>query len=89
MKTVGKIMFVAYFYSVNVHFGPPYTHSGAARTIIALGGGGEYSYMCVLLNQLLLKSIVFTVCEHKCMNICPLNYRSAGASAYTTDKDVL
>ena len=24
--------------------------------------------------------IVFTVCEHKYKNICPLNYRSAGAS---------
>ena len=27
--------------------------------------------MCVLLNKILLKSIVFTVCEHKYMNICP------------------
>ena len=27
-----------------------------------------------------MKSIVFTVCEHEYMNICPLNYCSAGAS---------
>ena len=58
-----------------------YCVTGAARTIT---GGGEYSYMCVLLNQLLLKSIVFTVCEHKYMNICPLNYRSAGATVART-----
>jgi hypothetical protein len=43
--------------------------------------GGRYSYIRVLPNSFLLKSIVFTVCEHESlMNICPRNYRYSGAS---------
>ncbi len=33
--------------------------------------GGQYSYIRVLHYQLLLKSIVFKVCEHEYMNIAP------------------
>ena len=44
---------------------------------------GANIHICAFcLINFFLKSIVFTVCEHKYMNICPLNYRSAGASGY-------
>ena len=33
--------------------------------------GGRYSYIHVLHNLFPLKAIVFTVCEHEYMNICP------------------
>ena len=36
-----------------------------------IGGGGVYSYVRVLPDGFLLKAIVFTVCEHECMNIPP------------------
>ena len=44
-------------------------YRAVARTII--GGGGVYSYIRVLLDGFLLKSIVFTVCKHEYMNIHP------------------
>ena len=46
---------------------------GAGISIIGGGGGGggRYSYIRVLPNYFLLKSIVFTICEHEYMNICP------------------
>ena len=34
-------------------------------------GGGTYSYIHVLHNQFLLKSIVLLVCEYEYMNMCP------------------
>jgi hypothetical protein len=40
-----------------------------ARPIVR--GGGGYSYVRVLPDGFLLKAIVFTVCEHECMNIPP------------------
>jgi hypothetical protein len=55
---------------------------GAASSKI--GGGGEYSYLRVLHYYLVLKSIVFMVCEHKYMNIRPPppNYRAGGATDF-------
>ena len=44
-------------------------NSGVASPII--GGGGKYSYIRALRYKFLLKSIVFTVCEHEHMNIRP------------------
>ena len=42
-------------------------------------GGGKYSYIHVLHHLFPLKAIVFTVCEHEYMNICPPpNYRLSG-----------
>ena len=45
--------------------------SDAGRTIIWGGGANIHIIMCVPPNSLLLKSIVFTVCEHKYVNIFP------------------
>jgi hypothetical protein len=42
---------------------------GPGKSII--GGGGRYSYIHVLHHLFPLKVIVFTVCEHEYMNICP------------------
>ena len=45
--------------------------SRVANSIIK--GGNIFMYLC---SALLLKSIVFMVCEHECMNIAPPpNYR--------------
>ena len=44
------------------------THRGAGKSII---GVGSYSYIHVLHHLFPLKAIVFTVCEHEYMNICP------------------
>jgi hypothetical protein len=43
---------------------------GVERSIIG-GGGSSYSYIRVLHHLLLLKLIVFTVCEHEYMNMSP------------------
>ena len=49
-------------------------------------GGGRYSYIHVLHHLFPLKAIVFTVCEHEYMNICPppppFNYRLSGVPVY-------
>ena len=41
------------------------------RVIAWVRGGGVYSYIHVLPDGFLLKAIVFTVYEHKYMNITP------------------
>ena len=41
------------------------------RKVDNWGGGGRYSYIHVLHHLFPLKAIVFTVCEHEYMNICP------------------
>ena len=45
--------------------------------------GGPYSYIRVLHNYFLLKSIVFTVFEHEYMNIVPLTYQAIDARDHT------
>ena len=44
-------------------------HRGSEKSII--GGGGHINLLVFGTNQFLLKSIVFTVCEHECMNMGP------------------
>ena len=51
-----------------------------ARTLIG-GGGGIYSYIRILPDGFLLKSIVFMVCEHEYMNIHPPPQLSCLATA--------
>ena len=54
---------------------------GSGKSII--GGGARYSYIHVLHHLFPLKVIVFTVCEHEYMNICPPpNYRLSGAPGF-------
>ena len=46
---------------------------GKSRPVASsiIGGGGTYLYIRVLHNYFVLKSIVFMVCEHEYMNMCP------------------
>jgi hypothetical protein len=56
-------------YLQNVFISTVSIYRAVASTVI--GGGGVYSYIRVLPDGFLLKSIVFTVCKHEYMNIHP------------------
>ena len=47
---------------------PPAGNMTVSRPIMG-GGGGVYAYIHVLPDGFLLKTIVFTVCEHEYVNI--------------------
>ena len=56
--------------------------SGVTNSII-WGGGAILIYSCSVL-LILLKSIVFKVCEQEYMNIGPLNYRVCYATGFNS-----